>query len=167
MVKGRKPKPTALHKLEGTFNVTEHRSRGAEPEAPGDLLGDPPDWLTADQKAAWRYAVEFAPAGVLKAIDAGVLAVWVVAFDQHRTATIVQARLDAQSKLPLLTKHKGGGAVISPYVAIANRAGLRMLRAASEMGFSPVARPRLIGGDQPPPRESEWAQLMVIEGGRK
>lgn len=166
-MKGRKPKPTALHKLQGTYNVTEHRHRETEPQAPGDLLAEPPDWLTETQKMAWRYAVQNAPLDVLKAIDLGVLAVWVVAFDQHRTAVMMQDKTDATNALPLLAKDRHGGAVVSPYVGIANRAGLRMLRAASEMGFTPASRPRLAHGAQPPGGESEWAQLMVIEGGRK
>lgn len=166
-MKGRKRKPTVLHELEGTFNPTRHRDRATEPEAPGELLAEAPDWLTQDQQTIWRYAVEFAPVGVLKAIDYGILATWVIAFDQHRAATIAQAKLDVATSLPLLTKDKQGNAIVSPYVGIINRAGLRMIRAAAEMGFTPASRPRLVRGDQPPGGESEWAQLMVIEGGRK
>ena len=34
IMRGRKPKPTILHKLEGTSNVTDHRNRVLEPVAP-------------------------------------------------------------------------------------------------------------------------------------
>jgi len=136
-MKGRKPKPTALHKLEGTFNVTDHRHRAREPVASGDLLPDPPAWMTGDQQAVWRYAIEHAPKSLLKMIDRGALGVWV-----------------------------NGMAVVSPYLGVINRAGLRMLRAASELGFSPAARPRLIADTPPAVDTSPWAQLTVINGGR-
>lgn len=165
-MKGRKPKPTALHKLEGTFNVTDHRHRAREPVAAGDLLPDPPKWMTADQKSVWCYAIEHAPKSLLKMIDRGALAVWVLAEDQHRLAAEMQAKIDTGSALPLLTKDKNGVPVVSPYLGIINRAGLRMLRAASELGFSPAARPRLIADTPPAVDSSPWAQLTVIDGGR-
>jgi phage terminase small subunit len=95
-MRGRRPKPTALHKLQGTYNVTDHgRSRSNEPVAEGDLDREPPTWLTASQKDAWRYAIENMPKGVAKKIDLGMLLAWVEAFDRHRTAMMMQARLDA------------------------------------------------------------------------
>ena len=165
-MRGRKPKPTALHKLEGTFNVTDHRHRAREPVAAGDLQPDPPAWMTPDQQAIWRYAIEHAPKSLLKMIDGGALAVWVLAEDQHRLASTMQAKIDTGSALPLLTKDKNGMAVVSPYIGIINRAGLRMLRAASELGFSPAARPRLVADTPPAVDSSPWAQLTVIDGGR-
>ena len=42
-MRGRKPKPTVLNKLKGTFNVTEYRSRAMEPVAVGDLLAELPE----------------------------------------------------------------------------------------------------------------------------
>lgn len=166
-MRGREPKPTALHKLEGTFNVTDHRHRALEPIASGDLQPDPPSWMTPDQQATWRYAIEHAPKSLLKMIDRGALAVWVLAEDQHHLASEMQAKIDTGSALPLLTKDKNGMAVVSPYIEIINRAGLRMLRAASELGFSPAARPRLVANTPPPVDTSPWAQLTVIDGGRR
>ena len=62
----RPPKPLHLHMVEGTLNVTRHRKRvEREPRPVGDIT-DPPDWLTASQKATWRYAVRHAPPGLLK-----------------------------------------------------------------------------------------------------
>jgi P27 family predicted phage terminase small subunit len=165
-MRGRKPKPTALHKLEGTFNVTEHRHRAHEPVAPGDLQPDAPTWMTPDQQAVWQYAIEHAPKSLLKMIDQGALAVWVIAEDQHRQATVNQAKIDATNALPLLSRDKNGMAVVSPYVGVINRAGLRMLRAATELGFSPAARPRLVADTPPVIDTSPWAQLSVIDGGR-
>jgi phage terminase small subunit len=42
-----------------------------------------------------------------------------------------------------------------------------MIKAASELGFSPAARPRLAAGAQEPAEEhSPWSQLKVIHGGK-
>jgi P27 family predicted phage terminase small subunit len=113
--------------------------------------------------------VEHAPRGILKAIDRGVLAVWVEAEERHRTAATMQARLDQGAKLPLLTKTKDGTAVPSPYLGIMNRAAAIMIKAASELGFSPAARPRLAASaaQELADGHSPWARLKVVHGGKE
>ena len=168
-MRGRKPVPTALHKLRGTHNTTRHgRDRGGEPEAVGDLPPEPPGWMSEGQQVGLRYAVEHAPRGILRQIDRGILAVWVEAEERHRTAAVMQAQLDQGTKLPLLTKTKEGTAVPSPYLSIMNRAAAIMIKAASELGFSPAARPRLAASaaQEPADEHSPWARLKVIHGGK-
>lgn len=167
-MRGRKPKPTQLHKLQGTLNATRHHPRGEEPEADGALGSTPPAWMTATQRAAWRYAIRHAPKGVMRQIDRGILAVWVVAEDQHRTAAAAQAELDRNTKLPLLTRNTDGTPGISPYVSVMNRAAAQMLKAASELGFSPAARPRLAsaGLSSDADQDSGWGRLRVLNGGK-
>jgi P27 family predicted phage terminase small subunit len=167
-MRGRKPIPTDLHKLRGTLNPTRHgKGRSGEPEAVGDLPPEPPGWMSEGQQASWRYAAEHAPRGILKPIDRGILAVWVEAEERHRTATMMQSQLDQGTKLPLLTKTKDGTAIASPYLSILNRAAAIMIKAASELGFSPAARPRLAQATQDlPDLHSPWAQLKVIHGGK-
>jgi hypothetical protein len=78
-MRGRKPKPTKIHKLHGTYNATRHgrnRSRFASRQN-GDLIA-PPDWFTASQRDGWRYVVESAPPGLLQPLDRGLLQVWVL-----------------------------------------------------------------------------------------
>jgi hypothetical protein len=54
MLTGQPPKPTSLHRLQGTFNVTEHgRDRADEPIAEGDLDAAPRD-LTREQTIITR-----------------------------------------------------------------------------------------------------------------
>jgi phage terminase small subunit len=137
-MRGRKPKPTELHKLAGTFNSTRHKSRAAEPKPTGDLA-EPPVWMTEEPQKAWHYALAHAPVGLLKLIDRSVLAIWIVAEDRHRVAAIMQAKLDKASEHPLLS----GGSNESPYVRIGERAALIMMKAAAELGFTPTSRPRL------------------------
>ncbi len=74
-MRGRKPKPIALHKLEDTFNVAEHRDCGQEPVVAGNLQPEPPIWMTVDQQDVWRYVIMRAPKSLLKMIDRGALTV--------------------------------------------------------------------------------------------
>ena len=128
-MRGRKPTPATLHALHGNPSKRPPRR---DPPAPG-TLEEPPDWMTADQRAAWAYALTSAPKNVLRAIDGGLLAVYVTAQDLHRQASI------ALQTEPLVDDD--GRA--SPLVGIITKQALVMLKSASELGFSPVARARL------------------------
>jgi phage terminase small subunit len=170
---GRRAKPTALHKLHGTYNATNHgRDRQFEPVPLGDLSEPPPD-LTESQEAGWNYAVAHMPKGVIKLIDRGILKIWVEAEDRHNTARLMQAMLDQDTKLKLLVKGPNG-LEPSPYNYILDKCAQTMFRAAQELGFSPAARPRLklyAHTDSKPadddPRANPWAALSVIPGGKK
>jgi P27 family predicted phage terminase small subunit len=167
-MRGRRPKPTALHKLQGTYNVTDHgRSRSREPIAGGDLNREPPTWLTASQKDAWRYAIDNMPKGVAKKIDLRMLVAWVEAYDRHRTAMMMQARLDADATLKLLIKTPVG-LMASPCNDILDKAARKMFRAAQELEFSPAARPRLHAEPERTKDDADnpWAALRLIPGGR-
>ena len=50
-----------------------------------------------------------------------------------------------------------------------NRAAALMIKAASELGFSPAARPRLAAqaAQDPADEHSPWARLKVIHGGKE
>ncbi|EFH10535.1 putative phage terminase, small subunit, P27 family [Pseudoroseomonas cervicalis ATCC 49957] len=122
--------------------------------------------MSPGQRESWAYAMAHAPRGLLKPLDRGVLAVWVEAEERHRTAMQQQAKLDASSTLPLMTRGKDGQPIPSPYLRIIRHAAEAMLRAASELGFSPAARPRLTTGqaEASAQEESPWTRLQVIHG---
>jgi P27 family predicted phage terminase small subunit len=108
-----------------------------EPKPVGDLI-EPPDWMNESQQAGWRYAIEHAPAGLLKKLDRGVFAVWVVAESLHRDATERVNRYGSVIRAPVT-----GLPIQSPYLAIVNRQATIMLRSSEQLGFSPAARPRI------------------------
>ena len=83
---GRKPKPTSLHLVEGTFNVTKHGKRLKTEPKPVGKLSEPPEWFSAGQREVWAYGLEHAPEGLLKAIDLSTYTAWCVACDAHRQA---------------------------------------------------------------------------------
>ena len=164
---GRRPKPTHLHRLQGTLNPTRHRNRQFEPLAEGDL-GAAPAGLTPSQQAVWRYAIRHAPRELLKKIDRDILLIWVEARDRWNTAREMQAKLDASNELKLLIKGPLG-LEASPYNRILETTAKTMLRCASELGFSPAARPRL--GVAPaasePGADDPWSGLLrLVPGGK-
>jgi phage terminase small subunit len=161
---GRPAKPTALHKLHNTKTRTDRR---AEPLAEGDL-STAPEWLNASQRQGWDYALDHAPKHLLKMIDRGALALWVIAEDNLRLATVTQNQLNERSRdLPMLIKSPLG-MTTSPYIDIVDRCAKIMFRAIAELGFSPAARPRLKldPADMPAEAENPWSQFKVISGGR-
>ena len=159
-MKGRKPKPTVLANLHGRTN--HGRKKPVNEPIPVGNLDDPPEWLTEDQKAGWRYAMDHAPAGLLRHIDRGILVVWVVAEGYHREAVVRQQKLGLLVKTPNTQQ-----AVQSPYLPIINRQGMMMMKAAAELGFSPAARPRISAdlptNDKHPPQRAGSLDAFLAE----
>lgn len=134
MTRGRKPTPTALKLVTG--NPGKRAINAKEPKPRGNLY-DAPEWLNDSQRAAWDYAVECAPLGLLKRIDRSTLTAWVVSEDLHRQAA---EKLNSGA---LLIKTTNGNPIQSPYLGIVNRQAQIMLKAAAEMGFTPASRSRV------------------------
>ena len=163
---GRRPKPTALHRLQGTFHTGKHgRDRQFEPIAEGDL-SRAPEGLTDSQRAVWRYAIEHAPRHVLKKIDRDMLLIWVEARDRWNTAREMQIVLDRDTTLKLLVRGPLG-LIASPYNDILEKTGKTMVRIAQELGFSPAARPRIKLMPEPEAEDESnpWNALRLIPGG--
>jgi P27 family predicted phage terminase small subunit len=163
---GRRPKPTALHRLQGTYHTGKHgRDRQFEPIAEGDL-SRAPEGLTDSQRAVWRYAIEHAPRHVLKKIDRDMLLIWVEARDRWNTAREMQAQIDRDVTLKLLVRGPMG-LIPSPYNDILDKTAKTMIRVAQDLGFSPAARPRI---QMAPEAEAEdegnpWTALRLVRGG--
>lgn len=134
MPSGRKPKPTVLKQLHG--NPGKRAIALDEPEGVGDLWS-PPAWFDAEQREQWHYAVDHAPPGLLTGTDREVLAIWCVACVEHAKAA------QEVRKLGQVVKTKDGNAIQNPFMGIMNRQAMVMLKAGSEMGFSPAARASL------------------------
>jgi hypothetical protein len=83
--------PTAILKFKGSFrkNPQRARARATEPQAAAPL-GNPPDDLAADEKAAWLVIVESCAPGVLSKRDREL--VWV--------AAKVKAKIQRESPWP-------------------------------------------------------------------
>ena len=134
-MRGRTPKPTSLKLINMSHNIRKDSS--SEPQPEGDLCA-PPEDLSEKQKVLWRHAIEHAPRGLLRHLDAQMLAIWVIAADMHH-----EAMLQVQKYGMVVKSPKQGIPVQSPYLPIINRQAEIMLRAASELGFSPTSRSRI------------------------
>jgi P27 family predicted phage terminase small subunit len=156
---GRRPKPTALHLLQGTYHTGKHRrDRAKEPMAEGELR-DPPIDLTPTQEAAWTYAIAHAPKGVLHAIDREILRAWVETLDRKNEAMQL---LEAEENAVLW--------LTSPAHRIVDRTTVILIRLAGELGFSPAARPRLRVEPTTDNKQDEpnpWARLRLLPGGKE
>lgn len=135
-MRGRKPKPTTLHVLHGTFNSTRHADRANEPRPQGKLL-KPPEFLDAIAREEWqRVRKELHDLGLLTAVDRSALAAYCVSYSRW-----VQAEEAIKSQALMV---KNGEAIgPNPFIAIANRAMEQMMRAAAEFGMTPSARTRV------------------------
>jgi P27 family predicted phage terminase small subunit len=148
---GRKPKPTPLKIVQGTFR--KDRSNEREPQPSGTLC-EAPDYLTPEQKEIWDYAIAHAPAGLLKKLDLSVLQVWVIACAFHREAALKVTSAGQVIKTP------AGYPVINPYMANMNKQAQIMLKAASEMGFTPASRSRIVVAEETV-ADDPWARLAA------
>ena len=153
---GRKPKPNALHLLSGTTR-TWHRERD-EPQPVGDLLA-PPVWMSDGQKAEWVYALEHSPCGLLRMLDRNIFAQWCIAsvdLTEAELAIRVEGKVVKKGGDQRITINADGtqtktvrsvSMVKNPWVVIRRDAFDRMMKATSELGFSPTSRSRItLGG---------------------
>lgn len=153
-MRGRRPKPSHLKLIAG--NPGKREIPEAEPVPEGDLV-DPPDWMTDQQRDTWRYAIQHAPAGLLKKIDRGMLAVWCVAEAQHAEASQMLAKVGS------VLKNTDGDPVPNPYLAIQDKAAARMARAETSLGFSPTSRSR-VKVDSPKQKRNRFASIAEERG---
>lgn len=135
-MRGRKPKPTQMHKTDGTLHATKHRDRDQELRVDGDLL-DPPAGLDPAQTQIWREAIAQAPPGLLKLLDRSVFLTWVRAVD---TQNVAQHVINTEG---ILADSMAGGVTEHPAIRTFQKMSLLILRCAEQLGFSPAARPRI------------------------
>ena len=147
-MRGRKPVPAAVAEARGNPRQRGKKIRAAqlkrEAVVTGDLhTGAGPDHLTPEEREDWDHAIASAPPGLLKRLDRGILTVWVTACNLHR-----QAKLE-QAKVTMILRSAAGLPYQSPYLGIINRQAEIMMRAASELGFTPASRPRIFSVPAP------------------
>lgn len=131
-MRGRKPKPTALHSLQGT---RASASRTGEPQPPG-TIGEPPAHLSASAAAWWRFYRDSAPAGLLRSVDVATFAAFIAAADGLDQCAAILAR----DGLIVETEH---GLQEHPASRALARFAAIVIKAGSECGFSPASRPRI------------------------
>ena len=120
---GRKPKPTAIKKLEG--NPGKRKLNTKEP-IPAKGMPNCPEWLMPEAKKEWeRLADLMNQLGVLTEVD-------MAAFAAYCQSTFETDKGYQQQ---------------TPWVGIANTNQKLMLQAASEFGLTPSSRSRIVAGN--------------------
>ena|SRR5215831_1940992 len=128
---GGHPAPLKVRQFRRDRAITR---REAQPT--GDLK-EPPAHFDAEMRDTWRYAIESAPAGLLKRLDLSVLEIWCTAYVLHRRAL---AEIAKSGTVQVTSK---GYQVQSPHVAILNRQQQILLKCCDHLGFSPASRSRV------------------------
>lgn len=134
-MKGRKPKPTHLKLLEGKQASKINKS---EPQPIGNLMKAPAD-LPRGAVPFWNHAIATAPRGLLRRLDQRALYIYSVAAFLHSTAS---KQLHVRNILQVNSKRSEAKRA-NPLLRIVDAQALIMLKAASEMGFTPTSRGRI------------------------
>jgi P27 family predicted phage terminase small subunit len=149
---GRKPTPTQLKVIKGT--TRKDRMNPREPVVSGDLV-EAPAHFNADQKEIWDYAIKNAPAGLLKRLDLSILETWVTAMWIFR-----DTQKDVQSE-GLMVEGINGNPIANPKIGIMTRQSQIIMKAASEMGFTPSSRSRIVMTEEKI-QDDPWAKLSNV-----
>jgi P27 family predicted phage terminase small subunit len=145
--RGRKPLPTSLKKLRGTWRPD--RASGTEPQVES-AIPEPPDWLSADALAEWkRLAPQLAAAGLLTKLDRAALASYCSAWGDLCEAN----RTLQQFGSTYITER--GVIVLHPMLKVVERSRHALRAFASEFGLSPSARTRVDAKSVPVDDEDE------------
>ena len=135
MTKGRKPKPTTLKLVTGTYR--KDRANKDEPK-PQLKIPSPPDFLNADALQEWgRMSEKLYQLGMLAEIDRGIFAAYCQAFGRWAEAE----RLIKEKGF--LAKTSNGNIIQSPLVGIANKAMKEMRDNAAIMGIPATMRTKV------------------------
>lgn len=152
---GRKPKPSALHDLEGTRN----RRKNNEPQPSG--IPTCPKHLDKAGQAEWkRISAELLSLGLLTAVDRAALAAYCATWSRWINAEQNIQKLGAVIKSP-----KSGYPVQNPYVGIANTSLDQMRKFLVEFGMTPASRSRLSVADGYDKSEDAFETFMKGIGG--
>lgn len=134
-MRGRKPKPLHLRVLEGSATAAQAEA-ARELQPPGELQA-PPHYLDEVQKDLWRVTLASSPPGLLRNLDQGSFARWVVMQCQW-------TEWQAKASLGPVVKDPGNGKMIkNPYVKAVRDLEHNLRSLESELGFSPASRTRV------------------------
>lgn len=143
-MRGRKPIPTVIKIARG--NPGQRRLNDREPEPAPAVSIEPPAFLNDDARAEW---VDKAPMlerlGLLTEADLDAFAVYCQTFARWKHAE--KQLLD--HGMVVLSSSNNGYPIISPWLAISNKAQAQATRMLIEFGLTPSARSRVAAAKSP------------------
>lgn len=161
-MRGRKPKPTALKRLDG--NPGKRPINVREPKPAGGGKPTCPSHLSPTAKSEWkRISGTLHEMGILTTVDRAALAAYCQAYARW---------VDAEKKLaetPALIKTPSGYVQQSPWLSVANKQMEIMGRFMAELGITPASRSRISGPDhaQLPPPITMVRRVIVSPSGEE
>lgn len=140
------------------------RGRPRKPPKPSERrsagLQECPTHLSAHAKKKWAELVRILDrAGILKAVDADVLACYCEVY-----ATWLKAN-KAIAKQGEVTKGPNGGQVHNPYVAIRKGAAAEMRRYSQMLGLDPLSRQKLDANGESGPSDDGKSKFFKAREG--
>ena len=152
---GRKPKPTAVKKLEG--NPGKRKLNTKEP-MPGKGMPDCPKWLLPEAKEEWnRLCEKLNQMGVLTEIDRAAFAAYCQSYARWKEA---QEHINSEGAT---YETENGMQRPNPYVAIRNTEQRLMMSAASEPGLTTSARSRIMAASSA--NKNDVDEMEALLGG--
>ena len=150
-MRGRKAVPTMLKIISGNPG----RRPLPKEEIPVGELFAPPAEMSDEQKTEWRYALDNAPKGLLRRLDRVLFAQWCIAsvdLTEAELALRTEGKVVNRGGDQRITVHPNGSQVktvrsaskvINPWVRARRDAFDRLMKATTELGFSPTSRSRI------------------------
>lgn len=137
--RGRKPKPSALRRLEG--NPGKRPLNDREPKPP-KKAPPCPKWLIPEAKKEWRrLAGKMEQLGILTEADMSIFASYCQAYARWKEAE------EIITSHGFISRTNSGFVQAIPHVAIAKEYARIMKSCAEQLGLTPAARSRLIAGE--------------------
>jgi P27 family predicted phage terminase small subunit len=153
---GPRKTPTNLRLLRGNPGQRAIPKGEVQPLKP-DKVPDPPRRLTDEAREEWfRIAPELHRLGILTVADLQPLALYCIAYGRWCEAedAMIAAKADDPHHFGLIIETERGP-IANPLVRIATVAGDKLMRYATEFGFTPASRTRVTGNasaDEPEPK---------------
>lgn len=126
--------------------------------------------MSDEQKAEWRYAVENSPLGLLRLLDRNIFAQWCIAsvdLTEAELALRTEGKIVKRGGDQRITQTADGkqvktvrspSMVINPWVKARRDAFDRLMKATSELGFSPTSRSRITLAGSGKPETNRFAR---------
>ncbi|MGL5471490.1 MAG: phage terminase small subunit P27 family [Shewanella sp.] len=149
-----KRKPTELKKLQG--NPGKRKLNKDEPKFSGSLSACPTD-LKDDERIVWDYIIASAPPNLFTNVDVGALRLYVIAFALHKKAHEEVLKQGAVIAGPQ------GGMMKNPWLEVMNKQAEVMIKAGSDLGFSPASRTKISIDNGGPEKASKFGRVIENE----
>lgn len=153
-MRGRKPVPTAIKNLRGTYREDRAVSNEAEFSIP-KRMPSPPDEMNEDGKALWRsLGKRLLDAGLFTDADQVALELLCVAYGRMKEANRMVARTGT------VHMSSNGNYYQNPYLSVANRSWEQVKKMLAEFGLTPAERTRVLAAINENEEEDDLVQIL-------